>query len=195
VFAGKAHPADEPGKQLLAAVYAAARDPAAAGRIAFLEDYDMHAAHWLVQGVDLWLNTPVAPLEACGTSGMKAALNGVPSLSVPDGWWAEAHDGGNGWSFGGTLEGAGDADTRDAEALYRHLEETIVPLYYDRGNDGIPHGWLHVVRRAIQSVTPGFSARRMMKEYVEHMYVPASGSVSARRDAPPAGVAPNRTRD
>ena len=182
IFAGKAHPADEHGKSLLQSVYRAARDPELAGRIAFLEDYDMHSAHWLVSGVDLWLNNPRAPLEASGTSGMKAGLNGVPSLSILDGWWEEGHDGGNGWAFGADPPGgSGDAapdqaalDVADAESLYRMLEDTIVPLYFARSSEGIPHGWLRVVRRAIQTVTPAFSARRMMKEYVERMYVPAS---------------------
>jgi len=182
IFAGKAHPADEHGKSLLQSVYRAARDPELAGRIAFLEDYDMHSAHWLVSGVDLWLNSPRAPLEASGTSGMKAGLNGVPSLSILDGWWEEGHDGGNGWAFGANRSGeSADAgqdqaalDAADAESLYRMLEDTVVPLYFARNSDGMPHGWLRVVRRAIQTVTPAFSARRMMKEYVERMYVPAS---------------------
>ncbi|HKQ18781.1 MAG TPA: alpha-glucan family phosphorylase [Candidatus Eisenbacteria bacterium] len=182
IFAGKAHPADEHGKSLLQSVYRAARDPELAGRIAFLEDYDMHSAHWLVSGVDLWLNSPRAPLEASGTSGMKAGLNGVPSLSILDGWWEEGHDGGNGWAFGAVKSGgSADAgpdqaalDAADAESLYRMLEDTVVPLYFQRNSDGMPHGWLRVVRRAIQTVTPAFSARRMMKEYVERMYVPAS---------------------
>ncbi len=192
IFAGKAHPADEHGKSLLQSVFRAARDPELAGRIAFLEDYDMHSAHWLVSGVDLWLNNPRAPLEASGTSGMKAGLNGVPNLSILDGWWEEGHDGGNGWAFGadpsregaGTGTGGGAAaadpaalDQADAESLYRTLEETVVPLYYARNSDGVPHGWLRVVRRSIQTVTPAFSARRMMKEYVERMYVPASEGV------------------
>jgi len=178
VFAGKAHPADENGKQVLQAVYRAARDPEVAGRIAFLEDYDMHAAHWLTQGVDLWLNNPRAPLEASGTSGMKAGLNGIPSASILDGWWVEGYEGGNGWAFGPKPGSEAEdeanpsaADDRDADALYRVLEETIVPLYYDRDADDVPHGWLRVVRRALQTVTPAFSARRMMKEYVERMYL------------------------
>ncbi|HEX7077223.1 MAG TPA: alpha-glucan family phosphorylase [Candidatus Eisenbacteria bacterium] len=193
VFAGKAHPADEHGKQLLQSVYHAARDPAFAGRIAVLEDYDMHAAHWLVEGVDLWLNNPRAPLEASGTSGMKAGVNGVPSLSILDGWWVEGFDGGNGWAFGdpaGTEPApAGDpaADARDAEALYHALETVVVPLFYQRTADGIPRAWLRVVRHAIQTITPAFSARRMMKEYVAQMYVPAlravAGEVSGPRTA------------
>jgi starch phosphorylase len=194
IFAGKAHPADEAGKAMLQAVYRAARDPEFAGRIAILEDYDMHAARWLVQGVDLWLNNPRAPLEACGTSGMKAGLNGVPNLSILDGWWVEGHGQGNGWAFGD--EDPLDADpaaqdARDAEALYSLLEGTIVPLYYARDTQGIPTTWLRVVRRAIQTVTPRFSARRMMKEYVSTLYRAAletPGSSAATTSSTPAGT-------
>jgi starch phosphorylase len=130
--------------------------------------------------VDLWLNNPRAPLEASGTSGMKAGLNGVPSASILDGWWVEGYDGSNGWAFGpehGSEESdaanPGAADDRDAESLYRALEESIVPLFYERDAEGVPHGWLRVVRRAMQTVTPAFSARRMMKEYMERMYLPS----------------------
>jgi starch phosphorylase len=188
VFAGKAHPADEYGKNVLQSIYRAARDPATAGRIAFLEDYDMHAAHWLVQGVDLWLNNPRAPLEASGTSGMKAGLNGVPSASILDGWWVEGYDGGNGWIFGpehgseeADAQNPGAADDRDAESLYKVLEDSIVPLFYDRDPEGVPHGWLRVVRRAMQTITPAFSARRMMKEYMERMYLPSVTAPGAER--------------
>ena len=186
LFSGKSHPADELGKDVLQSIFRAARDPVTAGRIAILEDYDMHTAHWLVQGVDLWLNNPRVPLEACGTSGMKAGMNGVPNASVLDGWWIEGYDGKNGWAFGGpsgpkeTLP-EGEADARDADALYRVLQEKIAPLFYDRGPDGVPHGWIEVVRHAIQTVTPAFSARRMMKEYVERMYVPAARDGKAPR--------------
>ena len=182
VFAGKAHPADEGGKDLLQAVYRAARDPALAGRIAFLEDYDMHAAHWLVQGVDVWLNNPRPPLEASGTSGMKAGLNGVPSLSVLDGWWIEGFDETNGWSFGGAPDGD-EGDARDANELYEALEQRIVPLYYDRGPDGIPRGWLPIVRRIMQTTIPAFAARRMMKDYVTNMYAPAASPSETRTQA------------
>jgi starch phosphorylase len=177
VFAGKAHPADEAGKQLLEAVCRMARDPELAGRIAFIEDYDLEVARYLVEGVDAWLNTPRLPNEASGTSGQKAALNGVPSLSVLDGWWAEAYDGTNGWAIGEPGQGSPDPgarDAADAEALYRLLEQTVVPLYYDRDPDGVPRGWLRIVRRAIQTVTPAFSARRMLKDYVERFYVEAA---------------------
>jgi len=189
VFAGKAHPADEAGKAMLQAVYRAARDPEFAGRIAILEDYDMHAARWLVQGVDLWLNNPRAPLEACGTSGMKAGLNGVPNVSILDGWWVEGHGHGNGWAFGNDGPHDADAaaqDAHDAEALYALLEETIVPLYFSRDPKGVPTTWLRVVRRAIQSVTPQFSARRMMKEYVSTLYRAALLAPDAS-DAPSKG--------
>lgn len=181
VFAGKAHPADEPGKRLLEAVYRPARDPALGGRIAFVEDYDMHLARYMVQGVDLWLNTPRPPLEASGTSGQKAALNGVPSLSVLDGWWAEAYDGTNGWAIGEGGGRPGDEtaqDAADAEALYRLLEREVVPLYYDRGPDGLPKGWLLMVRRTIQTCAPRVSARRMVKEYVERLYAKAGAERS-----------------
>jgi starch phosphorylase len=182
VFAGKAHPADEGGKDLLQTVYRAARDPALAGRIAFLEDYDMHAAHWLVQGVDVWLNNPRPPLEASGTSGMKAGLNGVPSLSVLDGWWIEGFDTTNGWAFGGTPDGD-EGDSRDADELYEALVKKIVPLYYDRDPEGIPRGWLPFVRRIMQTAIPSFSARRMMKEYVTSMYASAARMVETKTRA------------
>ena len=192
IFAGKAHPADEPAKQLLQQVYRAAVDPAYAGRIAFVEDYDMHVAHHLVQGVDVWLNTPRPPLEASGTSGQKGALNGVPNLSVLDGWWAEGYDGTNGWAIDAPEVGPGDSEARDAadtEALYQLLETEVVPLYYERDPTGLPKPWLRLMRRAIQTIAPRFSARRMVKEYVEQMYLPAwtaastsTGASSARSD-------------
>jgi len=179
VFAGKAHPADEAGKQLLEQVYAAARDSELAGRVAFVEDYDLEAARYLVAGVDAWLNTPRPPMEASGTSGQKAALNGVPHLSVLDGWWVEGYDGTNGWAIGDPAEGPADPEARDAadaEALYRLLEEDVVRLYYDRGPDGVPRGWLRVVRRAIQTAAPTFSARRMVKEYAARFYAKAAAA-------------------
>jgi starch phosphorylase len=173
VFAGKAHPADETGKHHLQQVYRRAIDPAFGGRIAFVDDYDLHVAHFLVQGCDVWLNNPRKPLEASGTSGMKASLNGVPHLSIGDGWWAEGYTGDNGW-----LIDAGDAadhdaqDTADAARIYDLLETQIVPTFYDREN-GIPKRWLSFVRNAIVSVAPRFSARRMVKDYVDNMYAPA----------------------
>jgi starch phosphorylase len=149
------------------------------GRIAFIEDYDMHMAHYLVYGVDLWLNTPRRSQEACGTSGMKAALNGVPHLSIRDGWWHEAYHGTNGWAIGDDLKPSDPAeeDRADAEALYQLLEQEIVPLYYERDRSGVPHGWIQVVKETIRSLVPVFCARRMLKEYTEQMYVPAAQSI------------------
>jgi starch phosphorylase len=172
VFAGKAHPADEPGKQLLQRVYAFTREARFEGRIAFLEDYEMHLAHRLVQGVDLWLNVPRPPLEACGTSGMKAALNGVPQLSTLDGWWAEGYDGRNGWAIPTAWQGA-DADAADAEQLYRLLEEDVVPQYYARDRRNLPVDWLDKMKHALHTAGARFTAQRMVREYVSRHYVPA----------------------
>jgi starch phosphorylase len=174
VFAGKAHPADEVGKHNIQKVYRRAIDPMFAGRIAFVDDYDLHVAHFLVQGCDVWLNNPRKPLEASGTSGMKASINGVPHLSIGDGWWAEGYAGGNGWVIEGTVrDGVGDTDAvdaADAEALYQLLEREVVPTFYDRDAQGVPRRWLSFVREAIRTVTPRFSARRMVKEYADSMY-------------------------
>ena len=175
VFAGKSHPADDVGKHHLQRVYRRALDPMFGGRVAFVDDYDLHVAHFLVQGCDVWLNNPRKPLEASGTSGMKAAINGVPHLSIGDGWWAEGFNGTNGWLIdGGADPNNPDAvDAADAAALYRLLEEEVVPAFYDRDASGVPHRWLATVKEAIRSVAPRFSARRMVKEYVERMYAPA----------------------
>jgi starch phosphorylase len=175
VFAGKAHPADEPGRHFIQQVYNFSKDHGLAGQIAFVEDYDMHMAKFLVQGVDVWLNTPRPPMEASGTSGIKAALNGVPHLSVLDGWWQEGYDGANGWAIpSAETQDWYAQDTHDADALYRILEQDVVPLYYMRDRDGIPRGWIQVIKDAIRTIAPRFSARRMVKEYMEHMYGPAA---------------------
>jgi len=174
IFAGKSHPADDIGKHNMQRVYKRALDPLFGGRVAFVDDYDLHVAHFLVQGCDVWLNNPRKPMEASGTSGMKAALNGVPHLSIGDGWWAEGYDGSNGWTIDGGASGDDAAvDAADAAALYRLLEEEIVPAYYERDASGVPHRWMAVVKQAIRTVAPRFSARRMVKEYVERMYAPA----------------------
>ncbi len=175
VFAGKAHPADETGKHHLQQVYRRAIDPRFGGRVAFVDDYDLHVAHFLVQGCDVWLNNPRKPLEASGTSGMKASINGVPHLSIGDGWWAEGYEGDNGWLIEGRPEADNPeaVDAADAAALYDLLEREIVPAFYERDHDGIPHRWLSIVRRAMISVIPRFSARRMVKEYASDMYGPA----------------------
>jgi starch phosphorylase len=180
VFAGKAHPADGGGKQFIQDVYQYALDSDFGGRIAFLEDYDLHMARFLVQGVDVWLNNPRRPNEASGTSGMKAAMNGVPNLSILDGWWPESYhpagDGraANGWAFGEVQYDDWETqDEIDSQALYRLLEEQVVPLYYDRDAADIPHGWVKVMKEAMRTSIAGFSMRRMIKEYVEQMYLPA----------------------
>ena len=181
VFSGKAHPADEPAKHHLQRVFKHALDPKFGGRLAVIEDYDMHVAHYLVQGCDVWLNNPRKPLEASGTSGMKAALNGVPHLSIGDGWWAEGFNGRNGW----LIEGQGhpddhDAmDAADAQALYDLLENEVVPAFYDRDARGLPRRWLAVVKETMRSNVPRFSTRRMVKQYVTEMYGPAARSVNS----------------
>ncbi len=184
VFAGKAHPADETGKHHIQQVYRRAIDPTFAGRIAFVDDYDLHVAHFLVQGCDVWLNNPRKPLEASGTSGMKASVNGVPHLSIGDGWWAEGFTGANGWQIDGrpTSDDLDAIDAADAAALYDLLEREVVPAFYERDTNGIPRRWLTVVRQAMATVAPRFSARRMVKEYVEYMYAPAlrSGAEATR---------------
>ena len=187
VFAGKAHPADVHGKHLLQRVYRAALDPVLGGRIAFVDDYDLHVAHFIVQGCDLWLNNPRKPMEASGTSGMKASVNGVPHLSIGDGWWAEGFSGHNGWLIDGAgpNDDQGAADEADAHALYELLEEHVVPTFYDRDAQDIPQRWLQVVREAIRTVAPQFSARRMVKQYVEEMYRPALDR--ARQSVTPSG--------
>jgi starch phosphorylase len=176
IFAGKSHPADLVSKQLMQQVYNIATEREFKGRIVFVEDYDMHLAHYLVHGVDVWLNTPRRLQEACGTSGMKASLNGVLHLSVRDGWWDEGYNGKNGWMVGDPPDAfeAGTEDEIDAEAVYRLLEEEIVPLYYARDVNGIPHDWVRMVKESIISIAPVFCARRMLKDYTERMYVPAA---------------------
>ena len=176
VFSGKAHPADEPAKHHLQRVFKRCLDPAFGGRIAFIDDYDMHVAHYLVHGCDVWLNNPRKPLEASGTSGMKAAMNGVPHLSIGDGWWAEGYNGRNGWLIESQTSPDDQAatDNADAESLYTLLETEIVPAFYDRADNGPSPRWLAVVREAMRSSIPRFSTRRMLKQYVTEMYGPAA---------------------
>lgn len=177
VYAGKSHPADDSGKHHLQRIYKRAMDQGFGGRIAFIDDYDLHVAHFMVQGCDVWLNTPRKPLEASGTSGMKAAVNGVPHLSIGDGWWAEGYNGANGWLIDGKCESLDptEVDAADADALYRLLETEVVPTFYDRDVHGLPRAWLRLVRESIRTVIPRFSARRMVKQYVESMYGPVFG--------------------
>jgi starch phosphorylase len=172
VFAGEAHPADNAGKCLIQTVFRHAQNSEFKGRIAFVEDYDEELAGFMVQGVDVWLNNPIPPQEASGTSGMKASVNGVPHLSIPDGWWLEGYAGDNGWVFG-TEEVRDDRTEADANALYRVLEDEIIPLYYDRDDNGIPYRFVDVMKQAIKRVAPTFSAIRMIKDYVRRFYIEA----------------------
>lgn len=168
IFAGKAHPADDMGKRIIQKIFIHAQDPELGGRIAFVEDYDERIAQYMVHGVDVWLNNPLPPMEASGTSGMKASLNGVPQLSILDGWWIEGYTGTNGWAF---EPGDGDKrDLHDAERLYTILERQVIPLFYRVDEKGIPRGWVRVMKNAIKTVTPRFCARRMVKEYVQKYY-------------------------
>lgn len=177
VFAGKAHPADEGGKKLIQDIYMMARDPRFGGRIAFVEDYEMSIARNLVSGVDVWVNNPRYPLEASGTSGMKAAANGVPNFSILDGWWIEGFqaDPLNGWGIVPATDLEGDEqDEFEANAMYDVLEHAIVPMYYKRDADGLPREWIRVMKEAIRTCAPAFSSRRMLIDYVEKLYRPAA---------------------
>jgi starch phosphorylase len=177
VFAGKAHPSDEPGKRVIQDLYRFVKESNLSGRMVFLEDYDIDVARHLVQGVDVWMNTPRRPLEASGTSGEKAGLNGVLNFSVLDGWWREGYNGENGWAIGSEADydDPEAQDAADAEALFDTLEQEIVPLYYDMDTrTGISAGWLRMVKESIRTLAPMFSTARMLKEYTTDMYVPAA---------------------
>ncbi|MDX1643495.1 MAG: alpha-glucan family phosphorylase, partial [Thermoanaerobaculia bacterium] len=173
-IAGKAHPADRPGQDLVRHIFQLSQEPGLRGRIVFLEDYDMEVAQRLVQGVDLWLNTPQRTREASGTSGMKAAINGVLNCSILDGWWPEAYDGQNGWAIGSQGEALDewDQDPKDAATLYRLLEEEILPLYFERDDEDVPRAWAERMGHAVVSVGRRFVASRMVREYYERAYQP-----------------------
>jgi starch phosphorylase len=177
VFAGKAHPADRPGQRVIQEIFQRSRSPQLRGRVFIMEDYDMRIGRFLVQGVDVWLNNPRRPLEASGTSGMKAAQNGVVNISVLDGWWDEGFAGNNGWAIGGreTNPDEGAQDWADAMDLYRLLEEEVIPAYYDRDSNGVPRRWLDVARNSMASTLWRFSTTRMLHEYTERLYLPAAG--------------------
>jgi starch phosphorylase len=181
IFAGKAHPHDNAGKDVLQQVARLMQDPRFAGKLLFLEDYDIDVGRHLVQGVDLWVNNPRRPLEACGTSGQKVVLNGGLNLSILDGWWAEAYDGLNGFAIGGgeTHTSVELHDRRDAAALLKTLRDEVVPLYYDRDSDGLPRRWIARVKRAIRTLGWRFSADRMVMDYVLKAYIPAAGGTSS----------------
>ena len=185
VFAGKAHPADRPGQQVIQEIFTRSRSDPLRGRVFVLEDYDIRIARYLVAGVDIWLNNPRRPLEASGTSGMKAAANGVVNVSVLDGWWDEGWTGDNGWAIGGreTNSDEGAQDWADAQDLYRLLESEIVPLYYDRLPDGLPVRWVELMRRSMASALWRFSTTRMLHDYVERMYFKDEGPHAGKREA------------
>ncbi|MES1254866.1 MAG: alpha-glucan family phosphorylase [Acidobacteriota bacterium] len=181
VFAGKSHPHDRPGKEVLQQIAQLTRDPRFAGKVVFIEDYDISVGRFLVQGVDVWLNNPRRPLEACGTSGQKVVLNGGLNLSVLDGWWAEAYDGLNGFAIGtGDTHSSEELhDRRDGIDLIKVLRDTVIPLYYDRDRDGLPRAWIARVKQAMRTLGWRFSADRMVKDYVSKMYIPAAGGTSS----------------
>ena len=170
IFSGKAHPADQPGRDFIRQVYQYSQQDGLRGRIIFMEEYNIHTARHLVAGVDVWLNNPRRPLEASGTSGMKASLNGIPTASILDGWWIEGYNGKDGWaiqSADARQMSQDEQDAADAVALYEVFEQKIVPLFYTRDERGIPRAWLQVMREAIKAVAPQFSTRRMLKQYVK----------------------------
>jgi starch phosphorylase len=181
IFAGKAHPADEPGKQIIKRVENLRHDGRIAGRVAFIEDYDINVARHLVQGVDVWLNTPRRPKEASGTSGMKAVLNGGLNLSILDGWWAEAYNGKNGFAIGDGRQHVDDeiTDARDAQNLINVLRDEVIPLFYERDADGLPRQWIAMMVESIATLAPRFSAHRMVMDYVRNCYLPAAGGLSS----------------
>ncbi len=181
VIAGKAHPADDGGKLMIQQMVRFADDPQVRHRIVFLPDYDMALGRMMVQGCDVWLNNPLRPLEACGTSGMKAALNGALNLSILDGWWDEWFDGGNGWAIPSAdrVEDPERRDELEASALYDLLGQSVAPLFYDRGPDGLPRRWLEMVARTLRALGPRAQATRMVREYVTELYLPAARASQA----------------
>jgi starch phosphorylase len=176
IFAGKAHPADRPGQEIIRRVSEVSRMPEFEGRVLLVEGYDLHMARRLVSGVDVWLNNPVYPLEASGTSGMKAAINGVLNLSVLDGWWDEGYDGSNGWAIkpASDVLAEADRDREEARTLYEILQDQLIPLYYKAGPLGYSPGWVSMAKRSVASIMPLFNTTRMVKEYQSKFYEPAS---------------------
>ena len=181
IFAGKAHPQDTDAKHIIQMVYRFTRDPRFIGKIVFIENYDINVCRHLVQGVDAWINVPRRPLEACGTSGQKVAMNGGLNISILDGWWAQAYDGANGFAIGKGSEHSNldHQDHIDAQALYNVLENEVVPLFYSRGEDGVPHGWVARQKHALRTLTWRFSARRMVIDYTLGCYLPAAGGLTS----------------
>jgi starch phosphorylase len=192
VVAGKAHPLDNEGKALIQQLFQFAQEEDVRHRIVFLEDYDKQVTGRMVQGVDVWLNTPRRPMEASGTSGMKVLANGGLNLSIRDGWWAEAYEPGVGWAFGTEADGldSGQQDTIDAGQLYETLEREVVPLFYDRGPEDIPHGWIAMVKNSMRRLCPVFNTNRMVRQYLEEHYLPAARRYRALTSD---GLAPARS--
>jgi len=186
VLAGKAHPKDDEAKRSFQALFTLKRLPEVSRRVVFLEDYDLHMAPRIVAGVDLWLNLPRPPLEASGTSGMKVVLNGGLHLSVLDGWWAEAYDGENGWAIASPEVDPPSQDDHDAHAMLDLLEQEVIPLFYDRDEDGIPHRWLRRVKASMKSLIPRFTAERMLRDYITRLYARVSGPAAPKHKAPGA---------
>ncbi|MBN1381909.1 MAG: alpha-glucan family phosphorylase [Deltaproteobacteria bacterium] len=178
VFAGKSHPNDEMGKNLIKKVIEVCKDDRFRGKIFFIEDYDIHIARQLIQGVDVWLNNPRRPYEACGTSGEKVAINGVLNFSISDGWWAEAYDGTNGWTIGPAVkeysEELPNADEEDGKSLYSLLENTIIPLFYTRDETGLPEKWIAMIKRSMETIVPAYNSEAMLTQYYREMYVPTA---------------------
>jgi glycogen phosphorylase len=177
IFSGKAHPSDREGQDMIRHIFGIVQKSELRGHIFFVENYDMHVARRLVQGVDVWLNNPVRPMEASGTSGIKAAINGVLNLSIPDGWWCEGYNGDNGWQIGSgaVFDDPGHQSWVDAGALYDILEKQVVPEFYDRGKDGVPASWVRRMRSALLSITHDFSTARMCRDYVTEIYTKTPG--------------------
>jgi starch phosphorylase len=181
VIAGKAHPKDHPGKMLIREIVQLSRDPSVSKRLVFLEDYGIEVARDMVQGVDLWLNNPRRGEEACGTSGMKAGINGILNLSILDGWWDEAFEESAGWAIGERVPYSEDQDEYHASAIYSTLENEIVPLYYSGREDGFPDQWVRRMKHCLMKISPRFNCQRMVTEYMEHLYEPAHKLYSEMR--------------
>jgi starch phosphorylase len=181
IFAGKAHPMDEPGKSLIQDIFQMTRDPRFQRKVVFIENYDINVGRHMYQGIDLWLNNPLRPLEACGTSGQKVILNGGLNLSTLDGWWAEAYDGRNGFPIGDIRVHSDYAtqEKRDSDSLYDQLENHVIPLFYGRDSAGVPVEWLKRVRHSMRTLTPRFSSDRMLMDYMNKLYVPAATATTA----------------
>jgi glycogen phosphorylase len=171
ILAGKAHPRDEDGKRLVQRLFGMKAHPDVGRRVIYLDDYDLALGAAMVRGCDVWVNVPRPPLEASGTSGMKSAVNGGLQLSVLDGWWPEAYDGGNGWAISGEVDhDHGAQDWRHADELYRLLADSVVPAFYERDEDGVPQRWLAMVRASLRVIGPRFGAGRMVRDYTERIY-------------------------